>query len=215
MRIGGLNRFSLSDFPGRVAAVVFAQGCNFRCPYCHNGSLLSRHVPADILIQEEACFEFLKLRRGRLDAVVVSGGEPCIQSDLPAFLDQIKAMGFHVKLDTNGSKPEFLKELLENNLADYIAMDIKAPLHMYDHLSGVHAPIRQIKESIELISRSGVEHEFRTTVVEPLLSPTDIRSIQKLVRPGSKHRLQKFCPERALDLALRECPNLCLGGFSL
>ena len=211
MRIGGLNTFSLSDFPGRIAAVVFAQGCNFRCPYCHNASLLPCHVPPNLLICEDEALGFLRVRRGRLDAVVVSGGEPCIQPDLPTFLGQIKAMGFPVKLDTNGSRPEFLRELLKKNLVDYIAMDIKAPLHILDHLSGVRAPIRQIKESIELISRSGVEHEFRTTVVEPLLSPMDIRSIQKLVPAGSAHRLQKFCPEHAFDPALRRPGNIRSG----
>jgi len=207
MRIGGLNTFSLSDFPGHVAAVVFTQGCNFRCPYCHNGSLLPCHVPVDSLIPEEEFFEFLKTRLDCLDAIVVSGGEPCIQPDLPTFLSKIKAMGFHVKLDTNGSKPGVLRKLLEVNRVDYIAMDIKAPLHIYDRLCGVHVPISKIKESIELISRSGVEYEFRTTVVDTLLSRTDITLIQELVPTGSKYRLQKFCPEHAFDPALRTSEN--------
>jgi len=205
MRIGGLNKFSLSDFPGCVAAVVFTQGCNFRCPYCHNGSLIPCHVPVNFLIPEEAFFEFLKVRLDRLDGVVISGGEPCIQPDLPIFLSQIKAMGFHVKLDTNGSKPEVLKRLLRSNLVDYIAMDIKAPLDKYDHLCGMHVPCSLIKESMKLISRSSVQHEFRTTVVESLLAPSDIASIQKLVSHDSKHRLQKFQREYALDPTLRVC----------
>ena len=207
MRIGGLNKFSLSDFPGRVATVVFTQGCNFRCPYCHNGSLLPCIVSVDSQIPEEKFFEFLKLRRGYLDAVVVSGGEPCIQLDLPTFLRKIKTMDFLLKLDTNGSNPELLKEIMENDLVDYIAMDIKAPLHMYDRLCGVHVPINMVKESIELISHSSIQHEFRTTVVKPLLSLADIRSIQKLVPSGSKHQLQKFCPEYAFDVALRITEN--------
>jgi pyruvate formate lyase activating enzyme len=215
MKIGGLNTFSLSDFPGRVAAVIFTQGCNFRCPYCHNGSLLPCCVPVDALIPEESFFEFLKAHLDRLDAIVVSGGEPCIQPDLSAFLNQIKAMGFLVKLDTNGSKPEVLRRLVRNNLVDYIAMDIKAPLYMYDHLCGVHAPISRIKESVILISQASVEHEFRTTVVEPLLSPADIRSIQKLVPVGSKHRLQEFRPEHALAPALRACENRNSGDSTL
>ena len=203
MRTGGLNTFSLSDFPGHVAAVVFTQGCNFRCPYCHNGSLLPCHVPVDSLIPEEEFFEFLKARLDCLDAIVVSGGEPCIQPDLPTFLSKIKAMGFHVKLDTNGSKPGVLRKLLRSNLVDYIAMDIKAPLHIYDRLCGVHVPISQIKESIQVVSQCGVKHEFRTTVVDPLLSPEDIQSVQKLVPANSTHRLQKFCPEQAFEPALR------------
>jgi pyruvate formate lyase activating enzyme len=215
MKIGGLNKFSLSDFPRCVAAVIFTQGCNFRCPYCHNGSLIPLHGSADALIPEEALLEFLKARHDRLNAVVVSGGEPCIQPDLSAFLSQIKAMGFLVKLDTNGSKPEVLRKLVRNNLVDYIAMDIKAPLYIYDHLCGVHAPISRIKESVNLISQAGVEHEFRTTVVEPLLSPADIRSILKLVPAGSKHRLQEFRPEHALAPALRACENRHSGDSTL
>lgn len=172
-------------------------------------------MPVDSLIAEEAFFEFLKARFGHLDAIVVSGGEPCIQPDLPTFLSQIKAMGFHVKLDTNGSKSELLKEIMEKNLVDYVAMDIKAPPHMYDYLAGVRAPIEQIRESIALISQAGVEHEFRTTVVDSLLSRTDIASIQKLVPTGSKHRLQKFRPEHALDPALRICASKHSGDSSL
>jgi len=207
MNIGGLNTFSLSDFSGRVAAVVFTQGCNFRCPYCHNSALLACHTPAQPLIPEETFFEFLKARFDRLDAIVVSGGEPCIQPDLPTFISQIKAMGFPVKLDTNGSRPHVLRRLLEGHLLDYIAMDIKAPLHMYDDLAGVSVQVEQIEESIVLISQAGVEHEFRTTLVEPLLSRMDIASVRKLVPPGSRHRLQKFRPEFALDPALRVSTN--------
>jgi pyruvate formate lyase activating enzyme len=168
-----------------------------------------------LLIPEEAFFEFLNARLDRLDAVVISGGEPCLQPDLPRFLSQIRAMGFQVKLDTNGSKPELLQEILEKKLVDCIAMDIKAPLPIYDRLCGVHAPISRIKESIILISKAGVEHEFRTTVVEPLLSPSDIASIQKLVPADSKHRLQEFRPEHALAPALRACENRHSGDSTL
>ena len=195
MEIGVLNTFSLSDFPGKVAAVVFTQGCNFRCPYCHNASLIPYHyhVPDELLIPEEHFFEFLEYRSNRLDAVVVSGGEPTIHRDLPAFLRRIKDMGFAVKLDTNGSKPEVLKEILENNLVDFIAMDIKAPLDNYKKLTGwIIAPKDKdkIKKSIALISESSVEHEFRTTVVEALLTPEDMQEIRKLLPAGSTYRLQ-------------------------
>jgi len=214
MRIGGVNPFSLSDFPGQVAAVVFTQGCNFRCPYCHNASLLSSLRPDDLLIREERFLEFMQRRRGRLDGVAVCGGEPCIQPDLSRFLQRIKARGLLVKLDTNGSRPEILRKLLGKGLVDYIAMDVKAPLQMYDRLCGVHVPVRRIKESIALIFSSGIEHEFRTTVVEPLLSPTDIKLIQQLVPSGSKHRLQEFRPEHALDPVLRTTENMQSGGLS-
>lgn len=204
MKIGGLNKFSLSDYPGKVAAVVFTQGCNFRCPWCHNGSLIAVNVPDDSLILEEKLFEFLEGRTNQLDGVIITGGEPTIQPDLPTFIYRIKAMGFLVKLDTNGGQPEVLNELLENNLVDYIAMDIKAPFAIYGRLTGVHPPISQIKESIELIANSNIGHEFRTTVVEPLLSPEDLLSIKKLVPPGSRHRFQKFRPEHALDTGPRK-----------
>lgn len=216
MKIGGLVKFSLSDFPGRVAAVVFTQGCNFRCPFCHNSSLIRHNVTNGSLIPEEEFFEFLKLRSSQLDAVVISGGEPTIQPGLSTLLCRIKAMDFLVKLDTNGSKPNVLQDLLKNNLIDYIAMDIKAPLHMYNRLSGVRAPISQIKESIALISQGGIAHEFRTTVVKSLLSAKDVRSIQrKLVPPGSTHLLQKFCPEHVLDPALRKYTSIYSGDLPL
>ena len=211
MKIGGLNKFSLSDFPGQVAAVIFTQGCNFRCPYCHNGSLILPNVPNDLLIPEEKFFQFIKLRSSQLDAVVVSGGEPTIQPSLSMFLRRIKSMDFLVKLDTNGSKPEVLQNLLKNKLVDYIAMDIKAPLHIYKRLTGVYVQTGEIRESIEIISKSRIDNEFRTTVVEPLLSAKDIRFIQTLVPPGSMHRLQKFCPEHAFDPALRKATNIYLG----
>ena len=204
MKIGGLNKFSLSDFPGRVAAVVFTQGCNFRCPYCHNGSLVPRNTQNHSLIPEERLLQFLKAHRDQLDGVVISGGEPTIQADLFSFIQRLKAEGFLVKLDTNGSRPHVLHQLLKGKLLDYMAMDIKAPLDIYDRLSGVRTPINRIRESIELIARSNVAHEFRTTVVEPLLSPEDVESIKKLVPPGSAYRLQKFCPEHTLDPLLRK-----------
>jgi pyruvate formate lyase activating enzyme len=207
MKIGGLNKFSLSDYPGLVAVVVFTQGCNFHCRFCHNSSLIPGNVPASSVIPEEEVFEFLQYRRNQLDGVVISGGEPTIQPDLSTFIDQIKAMGFSVKLDTNGSRPEVLRQLLEEKLIDFISMDIKAPLDIYDRLTGVHTPTGQIKESIELIATSGIAQEFRTTVVEPLLSPQDLLMAQKLVPPGSRHRFQKFHPEHALDTRLQKHGN--------
>jgi pyruvate formate lyase activating enzyme len=213
MEIGGLNTFSLSDFPDKVAAVVFTQGCNFRCPYCHNASLIPYHyhVPDELLIPEEHFFEFLEYRSNRLDAVVVSGGEPTIHQDLPVFLRRIKDMGFAVKLDTNGSEPEVLKEILENNLIDYIAMDIKAPLDNYKKLTDKASSSKGILESINIISKSGIDHEFRTTEVEALLTPEDMQAIRKLIPAGSTYRLQKFCPEHAFNPALRTKTNMYLG----
>ncbi|MHC4534764.1 MAG: anaerobic ribonucleoside-triphosphate reductase activating protein [Planctomycetota bacterium] len=203
MKIGGLNKFSLSDYPGLIAAVVFMQGCNFRCSFCHNGSLISNKAPDSSLISEEKVFEFLKDRNNQFDGVVITGGEPTIQPGLPEFIHRIVAMELLVKLDTNGSLPEVLRKLMKEKLIDFIAMDIKAPLDIYDHLTGVQTSISRIKESIELIARSGIAHEFRTTVVKQLLSPQDLLSIKKLVPVGSTHRLQKFRPEHALNPVLQ------------
>ncbi len=211
MKIGGFNKFSLSDYPGHVAAVVFTQGCNFRCPFCHNGSLIPGDVPMRLLIPEEKVFEFLENRSSQLDGVVVTGGEPMIQPDLPVFIHRIKTIGFLIKLDTNGSRPEVLRRLLKEKLIDYIAMDIKAPLDIYGRLTGTHTSVSRIQESIELIDRSGIAHEFRTTVVKSLLSPQDLLSIRKLIPPASTHRLQKFRPEHALAPALRAPRNIHSG----
>ena len=215
MKIGGLNKFSLSDYPGKIAVVVFTQGCNFRCPWCHNGSLIAVNVPGDLLIPEEKFFQFLEGRTNQLDGVVISGGEPTIQPDLSTFIYQIKAKGFLVKLDTNGSQPQVLHRLLQEELIDFITMDIKAPLDIYDRLTGVDTPISRIKESIELIANSNVTHEFRTTVVEPLLSAEDVQTIRKLVPAGSTYRLQKFRPEHAIDQALRKHRNGNSGDYLL
>jgi len=155
------------------------------------------------LIPLEEVFLFLEKRRTQLNSVVVSGGEPTLQPDLSVFFHRVSSMGYQIKLDTNGSRPEVLAELFLECLVDFIAMDIKAPLELYDRLTGVHAPKEQLKESIALIAQSGIDHEFRTTVVEPLLSERDLQAIQAMVPYGSRHRLQEFRPETALDPVLR------------
>lgn len=199
MRIGGFQAFSLSDFPGRTAAILFTQGCNFRCPFCHNGSLIPTAGEPGKIIPETRVLEFMQLRRGTLDGLVVTGGEPTLQPDLPAFLRRIKVMGFEIKLDTNGSHPEVLRNLLLENLVDFIAMDIKAPFEIYDLLTGVRTPLKKVKESIELIAKSGVTHEFRTTFAAPLLSGNDVLSIKDMVPRGSPHRLQKLNTDTVFD----------------
>ena len=203
MRIGGFQSFSLSDYPGMTAAIVFTQGCNFRCPFCHNGSLIPMVDERERLIPTSRIFRHLRERVGMLDGVVVTGGEPTLQPDLPQFLRRIRDMGYAVKLDTNGSRPRVLRRLIAGSLVDYVAMDIKAPMNRYDILTGVDAPARAVRASIKLIARSGVQHEFRTTVVEPLLSDADIASIGGMIPAGSPHTLQEFNPEHAFDPALR------------
>jgi len=202
MKIGGLQAVTASDFPGRMAAIIFTQGCNFHCPFCHNASLLPMH--ADTLIGEDTVLGFLEKRRGLLDGVVISGGEPCLQDDLAGFCRQIKNMGFAVKLDTNGSRPDILEELLADNCVDFIAMDIKAPLSRLPELTGTSAHGPEIRQSISLIADSGVEHLFRTTDVTSLLSSEDLCGIKELVPPGSRHVVQPFVAKNAMAPSLRK-----------
>jgi pyruvate formate lyase activating enzyme len=204
MRIGGLTHFSLSDFPGRIAAIVFTQGCNFRCPFCHNGGLIELCPAQRLLDPESEVHGFLASRKRRLDGVVVSGGEPTIQPSLPSFLRRLKDMGFEVKLDTNGSRPVVLSDLLRADLVDFISMDVKAPFQKYDLLSGVRAPVGRIRESIDAIATSGIAHEFRTTFVPGMLTASDLAEIQLMLPAGSPHTTQVFRPEHALDPGLRD-----------
>lgn len=203
MRIGGFTPFTLSDFPGRVAAVVFAQGCNFRCPFCQNGSLLPQEPEGAVLLPDAAVLTDLAERRPLLDGVVLSGGEPALQEGLPAFLARLKGMGFATKLDTNGSWPDAIRSLLNAELVDYIAMDVKAPLVLYARLVGREVDPDAICESIRVVAASGIPHEFRTTFVPQMLTETDLAEIRALVPQGSPWRLQPFRPERALDSRLR------------
>jgi len=165
MIIGGFQPFTLSDFPGHVAAIVFTQGCNWRCPYCHNRSLLKTRRPEQELIPETHVFDILHRRRNELDGLVITGGEPTIQEDLPRFIHKVHRMGLAIKLDSNGSRPGVIGRLLEEGLLDYIAMDIKAPLDRYESVVGHPVDIGPIQTSIELIKNSGIRHEFRTPMV--------------------------------------------------
>ena len=192
MRIGGYHPCSFCDFPGRLAAVVFTQGCNFRCPYCHNGTLLS---PTGELIAEEEILRRLALRRNQIDAVVVSGGEPTLQSDLPQFLQMVRQIGLSTKLDTNGSNPAALAKLIDSGLLDYIAMDIKAPWNLYGQLAGGTVDLSQIAESIRLIASSGIAHEFRTVAVGALLNTDDMALVRAQIPGGSTYRVLPFRPE--------------------
>ncbi len=165
MIIGGFQPFTLSDFPGHVAAIVFTQGCNWRCPHCHNRSLLKMRRPEQELIPEAHVFDVLHRRRNELDGLVITGGEPTIQEDLARFLHEVRRLGLAIKLDTNGSRPGVIRRLLEEGLLDYIAMDIKAPLDRYESVVGHPVDIGPIQTSIELIKNSGIRHEFRTPMV--------------------------------------------------
>lgn len=176
MKITGLQKMTLLDYPGRIACTVFLQGCNFRCPFCHNSDLLGPEGAQTISVEE--LLSFLKKRKGMLDGVCVTGGEPTVQKDLPELLRGIKALGYSVKLDTNGSNPAMLKALVAGGLVDYVAMDIKNSREGYPRTAGVpNLAMEKIEESIRFLLEGTVEYELRTTVVRELHSEADIRDM--------------------------------------
>ena len=164
--ISGLQKMTLLDFPGKIACTVFLHGCNMRCPFCHNSELLGGK--GEELMTREAFFAFLKTRKGLLDGVCVSGGEPTLQRDLPEFLREIKDLGFAVKLDTNGTRPEVLKALVAENLVDYVAVDVKNCPRLYAQTAGAKLEVAQIEETFRFLMADHVDYELRTTLVEPL-----------------------------------------------
>lgn len=201
MLIGGFQKTSLIDYPKKIAAIVFAYGCNFRCHYCHNPELV-RGI--EKIADEKSILNFLDTRKGKLDGVVVTGGEPCLQRDLPEFLQKIKDKGFSVKLDTNGSKFDMLETVVLKGLVDYIAMDIKAPLTKYKKIIDTDIDIEEVQNSIELIMACGIDYEFRTTVVDTLLTVDDFEQIGKTVEGAKKYFLQKFVFSKVLDESFKE-----------
>lgn len=198
MNIGGLQRVSLNDYPGKICATVFTQGCNFRCPYCHNPELVDPGQYGPVIPEKEV-LSFLDKRRGKLEAVTVTGGEPTLQKDLEKFLGELKNMGYLVKVDTNGSNPDTLSTLIDKQLVDYIAMDIKGPLKRYGQIVSVKVDASRIRRSIQLITTSGVEHEFRTTVVRSQLDLDDLVSMAKLIKRARLYVLQSFVAKKTLD----------------
>ncbi|MDD3375471.1 MAG: anaerobic ribonucleoside-triphosphate reductase activating protein [Candidatus Omnitrophica bacterium] len=197
LRIGGFQKFSLIDFPGKMAAVIFTQGCDFRCPFCHNPELVLPEKFSDSISEQEV-LDFLKKRQGQLNGVAVTGGEPTIQGDLKAFLRKVKDLGFSLKLDTNGNNPEVLDNLIKESLIDYIAMDIKAPLERYSNVTGVQIDQSKIKKSINLILNSGLDYQFRTTVIRKFISSNDLENVRSLLGPVRQYVLQKFDPTSTL-----------------
>ena len=198
MNIGGLQKFTMIDYPDKVAAIVFTLGCNFRCGYCHNPELV---LPEKFnsSLDEEKIFEFFKTRIGKLDAISITGGEPTLQADLPQFMKRVKDLGFLIKLDTNGTNIKMLKEIIDNKLVDYIAMDIKAPLEKYEEVIAAKINLEDIKKSIKMIMDSGIEYEFRTTIVKSQLSVEDLINIGKLIKGANIYYLQKFVASKAND----------------
>ena len=189
MKIGGLVKFTLIDFPGRPAAIVFTQGCNFRCRYCHNPELVYPHLFEPSMPEEEV-WTFLKRRQGTLEGVVISGGEPTLQEDLVRFMADLKALGYKTKLDTNGTRPEVLRELIDKKLVDYIAMDLKAPFEKYAAVTGVEANSAVLQQSMDLIRQSGLEYQFRTTYDKEVLNDNDIAILNQLTE-GKNYIVQE------------------------
>ncbi|HEY5000628.1 MAG TPA: anaerobic ribonucleoside-triphosphate reductase activating protein [Candidatus Cryosericum sp.] len=201
MRLAHYEPLSLSDFPGRLAATVFTVGCNFACPYCHNPELVTAREDTPQLT-EEAFFAFLERRRGKLNGVCITGGEPTLHADLPGFVDRIRALGYAVKLDTNGSNPEMLGRLLETSSLDYVAMDVKAPASRYSDVTGNPYALALAETSIRLLADRDTVHEYRTTILPLLFSEVDIDHIARMLPPGSRYVIQNFVPTKTLD------PNL-------
>ena len=188
MRIGGFNKLTTQDFPGNLACIIFTNGCNFDCDYCYNRDLVESHAPE---ISEEEIFSYLNQRKNMLDGVVISGGEPTIWNDLIPFMKKIKELGLKIKLDTNGYRPEVLKEILDKNLVDYIAMDIKALFNEYYKIVNRKLDTDKLIESINLIKKSKVDHEFRTTIIKGFHTIEDLDKIVEVI-DGSPYYLQNF-----------------------
>jgi pyruvate formate lyase activating enzyme len=198
MIIGGLEKFSVLDYPGYLSAIVFTQGCNFRCQFCYNPMLV---WPASVgkteiyqkdLFSEKDLFVFLEKRINQLEAVVITGGEPTLHNDLPEFIDKIKKLGYLVKLDTNGSNPRMLEKIINNQQVDYLAMDLKAPPLKYDLITGIKNNWSNIKESINLLINFGSNHEFRTTLVPEFFEKDDVLKMGEEIKGAEKWFLQKF-----------------------
>lgn len=193
MKICGLQNTTLLDFPGKVACTIFTGGCNFRCPFCHNASLVSDIGKIDEAYTEDEIFTFLNKRKNILDGVCITGGEPTLWPDLPDFISKIKETGLLVKLDSNGYKPDVLEFLIKNKLIDYIAMDIKSGESGYGNATGLKdIDISLIKKSISIIMNSGIDYEFRTTLVKGIHTISDIDEIGLLIKGAKNYFLQSY-----------------------
>ncbi len=206
MLIGGFQKLTLIDYPKKIATIVFTVGCNFRCGFCYNLDLVIPSRKKSLtLTKEDDFFDFLASRKGKLEAVVVTGGEPTLQKDLEIFLKKIKSLGFLVKLDTNGTAPEKIKKLIKKGLVDYIAMDIKNRLteSKYKKIVGTKVDINAIKKSIKLLMENKIDYEFRTTMA-PGITKEDLLSIAKSIKGAKKYFLQEFKDTEVIDLGCKK-----------
>ncbi|MCI6626730.1 MAG: anaerobic ribonucleoside-triphosphate reductase activating protein [Tenericutes bacterium] len=189
MKISGFDKLTLLNYPDKVACTIFTSGCNLRCPFCHNSGLVTNNYNE---ISFDSIYEYLKKRIGILDGVCITGGEPLIHADIKDYIKKIKDLGYLVKIDTNGCNPKLLKELIDLKLVDYIAMDIKNIYSKYDITSGVKVNIDNIKKSISIIENSGIDYEFRTTIVKEFHSTQDIKEILSYISSNSNYYIQNF-----------------------
>ncbi|MBD3310267.1 anaerobic ribonucleoside-triphosphate reductase activating protein [Candidatus Woesearchaeota archaeon] len=189
--IKGVLKTSMLDYPGRISAVMFLPFCNLRCPFCHNPELITNPDELDD-IDPEDFIDFLKRRKNWLDGVVITGGEPTMHKGLPELISRIKKLGYLVKLDSNGTNPEMLKELLDRKLLDYIAMDFKSSLERYDEVTAVKVDKEKIKKSVELIKQSGIDHEFRATVLPDFFDTEEAKKISEWLKGAKRFALQQF-----------------------
>jgi pyruvate formate lyase activating enzyme len=206
MLLAGFQKMTLIDYPGKIATTVFTVGCNFRCPFCHNPELVE---PAPDAIKtfekgEKTFFEFLEKRKGKLDGVCITGGEPTIHRDIIMFIRRIKKMGFLVKLDSNGTNPDVLSAIFQEGLVDFVAMDIKNSLGRYGETVGAMVDTGRIEKSVRLIMESGVDYEFRTTVVPGIHSEADFDGIARLIKGARAYYLQEFRDMTILDPKLKD-----------
>ena len=200
IKIGGLQKTTFIDYPGKLACTVFLCGCNFRCPFCYSRELvLPEKIKNQPKVKKKEFFNFLQERKGLLEAVVVCGGEPTINEDLPDFIKEIKKFGYLIKLDTNGSNPEMLQELINEKLIDYVAMDIKAPIEKYEKTVRVKVETEKIKESVKILKKGIIGYEFRTTVVPGIIDKDDILKMAKWISPAQNYFLQNFKAEKTID----------------
>ncbi len=207
MIIAGLQKTTLVDYPGKVAATVFSRGCSFCCPFCHNPELVipERFLP---VLPLDDFWQFLDKRRGKLEAVCITGGEPMLQADIVDFMKKIKEYGYLVKLDTNGSFPDRLEQAIKEKVCDYIATDIKSPIDRYREVTRSLAPDleKKVLRSIKLIMASGIPYEFRTTFFKPLLSVDDIPAMGEMIKGAERYYIQNFVQSKHNDEELKMVP---------
>lgn len=196
MKINNYIKNSFIDYPGQICTSIFVSGCNMNCWYCHNRELLDSLGLVD---KTEEVLSFLETRKGKIDAVAISGGEPTLQKGLKEFIIKVKQMGFKIKLDTNGLRPEVLEDLLNNNLLDYVAMDIKAPYKKYEEITGVIINFENLNKSINLLKNSKINYEFRTTFT-PDLNLEDVKEIGEIVKGAKNFSLQNYRPVNNLKI---------------